>query len=201
MSKVLQIFECKVARHGNMLVGKTGAGKSTALRCLARVLGRIKRNPPPLLTGDDRFQHVHIHTLNPLALSNEELYGSFDSATHEWQDGVLARIMRMVCRDESPDQKWILFDGPVDTLWIESMNTTLDDNKLLTLLSGRYMCACGVCASRQMCKAELGLHSLNTTVALTAGVHVYQFQNTSTHLLMAHFNTTPWLLLVRRWYR
>jgi dynein heavy chain len=44
--------------------------------------------------------------------------------------------MRNVCKDESSDQKWILFDGPVDTLWIESMNTTLDDNKLLTLLSG-----------------------------------------------------------------
>jgi hypothetical protein len=56
--------------------------------------------------------------------------------THEWQDGVLARIMRTCCKDEALDQKWILFDGPVDTLWIESMNTTLDDNKLLTLLSG-----------------------------------------------------------------
>lgn len=79
---------------------------------------------------------VQVHVINPLALSNNELYGSFDEGTHEWQDGVLARIMRTVCKDDSPDQKWILFDGPVDTLWIESMNTLLDDNKLLTLLSG-----------------------------------------------------------------
>lgn len=77
-----------------------------------------------------------MHTINPLALSNDELYGCFEAATHEWQDGVLARIMRTVCKDETHEQKWILFDGPVDTLWIESMNTTLDDNKLLTLLSG-----------------------------------------------------------------
>lgn len=83
-----------------------------------------------------RFQKVHVHIINPLALSNDELYGCFDEGTHEWQDGVLARLMRTLCKDDSLDQKWILFDGPVDTLWIESMNTTLDDNKLLTLLSG-----------------------------------------------------------------
>lgn len=82
------------------------------------------------------YMQVQVHVINPLALSNNELYGSFDDGTHEWQDGVLARIMRTVCKDDSPDQKWILFDGPVDTLWIESMNTLLDDNKLLTLLSG-----------------------------------------------------------------
>lgn len=130
--KIIQVFDCKVARHGNMIVGKTGSGKTEAWKCLTRALARLKKEEP----DDERFQKVHVHTINPLALSNDELYGCFDSGTHEWQDGVLARIMRTVCKDDAADQKWILFDGPVDTLWIESMNTTLDDNKLLTLLSG-----------------------------------------------------------------
>ncbi len=178
VTKIIQAFDCKVARHGNMLVGRTGSGKSEAWKCLQRALGRLRKEEP----DDDRYQkvgliavglrtigpnaaltcelllswerryalrnhswnplhtlvgvQVHVHTINPLALSNDELYGCFEAATHEWHDGVLARIMRTVCKDEAPDQKWILFDGPVDTLWIESMNTTLDDNKLLTLLSG-----------------------------------------------------------------
>lgn len=128
----MQIFDCKVARHGNMIVGRTGAGKTVAWRTLQAVMAKLRATHG----HDERYQKVAVHIINPLALSNDEIYGYFDPGTHEWQDGILARIMRTVCRDESPDQKWVNFDGPVDTLWIESMNTLLDDNKLLTLLSG-----------------------------------------------------------------
>lgn len=115
-----------------MIVGKTGSAKSTAWKTLQRALTTLHAEFPE----NDLYANVHVHVINPLALSNEELYGSFDKSTSEWRDGILAKIMRTVCKDESLDQKWILFDGPVDTLWIESMNTLLDDNKLLTLLSG-----------------------------------------------------------------
>jgi dynein heavy chain, axonemal len=130
MLKVIQLYETKLSRHGVMIVGDTGSGKSATWKLLQSTLTKLSKTKP------DSYVPVKVFPLNPKALSLGELYGEFNIASNEWTDGVLSSVMRQACSDEKKDQKWILFDGPVDTLWIESMNTVLDDNKVLTLING-----------------------------------------------------------------
>ncbi|KAK3546101.1 hypothetical protein QTP70_022875 [Hemibagrus guttatus] len=130
LTKVIQLYETKNSRHSSMIVGKTGSGKTVTWRILQNTLSTMHRK------GEPGFNLVHECPLNPKAVSLGELYGEYDLSTNEWTDGVLSSLMRAACADEKPDEKWIVFDGPVDTLWIESMNSVMDDNKVLTLING-----------------------------------------------------------------
>ncbi|XP_069015317.1 dynein axonemal heavy chain 2 [Embiotoca jacksoni] len=130
MTKVIQLYETKNSRHSSMLVGKTGSAKSVTWRTLQNVLTALHHK------GEPGYQLVQEYPLNPKAVSLGELYGENNLSTNEWTDGVLSFIMRSACADVKPDEKWIVFDGPVDTLWIESMNSVMDDNKVLTLING-----------------------------------------------------------------
>jgi len=74
--------------------------------------------------------------LNPKSVEIDELFGYVDVNSMEWNEGVLSSMMSRLCKMEVKDERWMIIDGPVDTLWVESLNTVLDDSKLLTLLNG-----------------------------------------------------------------
>ena len=115
--KTIQLYEMVLVRHGVMVVGQTCSGKTAAIHNLAKAMTKASAE------GSDEFQKVHIYTINPKSVTSGQLYGLFDENTHEFVDGILAVTFRMCAKDTSPDRKWMMFDGPVDAVWIENMNT------------------------------------------------------------------------------
>ncbi|XP_013408536.1 dynein heavy chain 6, axonemal [Lingula anatina] len=131
VKKVIQLYETMIVRHGVMLVGPTGGGKTTSYEILADVLKNL--HAEGLNKDNPFFQPVKTYVLNPKSITMEELYGGINKLTMEWHDGLMALTVRTGVQDTSEDHQWVVCDGPVDALWIENMNTVLDDNKMLCL--------------------------------------------------------------------
>lgn len=133
LMKVIQLYEMIQVRHGLMVVGLPFSGKSSAIKILAGALSELASKN--LMNENE----VLIFLLNPKSITLKQLYGAYDEVSKDWQDGVLSSGFKMFARNETKQRKWLQFDGPVDALWIENMNTVLDDNKKLCLPSGEIV--------------------------------------------------------------
>ncbi|NXL65574.1 DYH9 protein, partial [Chordeiles acutipennis] len=120
--KVVQLEELLTVRHSVFVVGNAGTGKSQVLRSLNKTYQIMKHCP---LWAD----------LNPKAVTNDELFGIINPVTREWKDGLFSSIMRELANITHDGPKWMVLDGDIDPMWIESLNTVMDDNKVLTLAS------------------------------------------------------------------
>lgn len=134
IQKVVELFDTFCVRHGLMVVGAAFSGKSSNLKTLAKAVASLKGQE-----GDAAFEDVHPFVLNPKSITLNQMYGADDPNTKEWKDGVLGVLMRQCIGLPTEKWKWVVFDGPVDAIWIENMNTVLDNNKKLCLASGEQI--------------------------------------------------------------
>jgi len=120
--KIIQLYETSQVRHGFMLVGAAGCGKSTIMNTLTESLSAI---PTENL--------IKIIKMNPKAIKGQEMYGVMNNISQEWIPGIYSEIWKRANDRKSKVSTWINCDGPVDAIWIENLNTVLDDNRILTL--------------------------------------------------------------------
>lgn len=128
--KVMQIIDIQKSHHGFMIIGDTGSGKSSALNMALFALEKI------------HTKSTSKYVMDCKVLSKEHLFGSMDSITRDWTDGLITRIIREILTDLKGElQKivWIVFDGDIDPEWAENLNSLLDDNKILTLPNGERL--------------------------------------------------------------
>ncbi|KAG1684369.1 Cytoplasmic dynein 2 heavy chain 1 [Nymphon striatum] len=123
VKKVLELYEQLQQRMGVVIVGPSGSGKTTLWKVLRQSLAKL-------------HQEIKLYTVNPKAMPRTQLLGHIDIDTREWVDGVLTKSSRQVIKESLDVTSWIICDGDIDPEWIESLNSVLDDNHLLTMPSG-----------------------------------------------------------------
>ncbi len=125
VAKTVDLADLLGIRHCVFILGAAGSGKTQVWQTLQAAQTKLSEAGGKSVSA----------ALNPKSVTSDDLYGCVHPTTKEYSDGIIAKIMRDFSKSSQPGYKWIVLDGDIDAEWIESMNTVMDDNKVLTLVS------------------------------------------------------------------
>uniref|UniRef100_A0A7S1KS08 Cytoplasmic dynein 2 heavy chain 1 n=1 Tax=Percolomonas cosmopolitus TaxID=63605 RepID=A0A7S1KS08_9EUKA len=123
IQKILQFYEACNQRMGVVICGSSGSGKTTVWKVLQEAFMRMD-------------QQMRVYVVNPKSIPRQQLLGHMDPDTREWYEGIITSNARQIIQEPLEVRSWIVCDGDIDPEWIESLNSVLDDNHLLTMPTG-----------------------------------------------------------------
>ena len=115
-----------------------GGGKSECYKTLQGALNLLHQ------TQEEDLAHVPVtcFCLNPKSISLGELYGAYNPVSNDWKDGVASKLVREAMADGNHAMKWLVFDGPVDAVWVENLNTVRPQIQLCCIWNVCKQTAC-----------------------------------------------------------
>ncbi|CAH0562483.1 unnamed protein product [Brassicogethes aeneus] len=117
-SKIIEMHEYVKIKHGIIITGNTFSGKTTILK----ICGQIAES------------QIICSFINPKTLNYQQLFGTFCPLSHKWSDGVVTKILKYSNKESKA--RWLIFDGNIDSAWIDNINNLLENEKTYYISSG-----------------------------------------------------------------